>query len=587
MQIPELLTPKPDSFRVTFVNVNLELELSAGETLLQGARRAGLRIAAACGGRGSCGNCLVRVLSGRFTLLHPDKAAQRPAQAGSDWLRACQLHPASDLEIEISPRALIAEIQSELAEVADEPAFAFDPVVTCCDVDLDAEAGERPFAAAVKRVLQEIPSLAAASPRSVKAIVRDRAVIGCVARGRRPLGLALDLGTTNLAGSLTDLENGERLVSLGRENPQAAYGADLVSRINHAITTPQGGSELQASVVKAINSLVTQLCAEILASPEEIADIAICGNTAMHHLLLKLPVRQLGRAPFVPYSCDAMDLKARDLGLHLMPGACVHLLPNIGGFVGGDHVATLLATEQHWSHGTSLVVDIGTNTEISLIHNGSITTASAASGPALEGGNLSCGMRAAEGAIEKIWLSEGQIMTQVIGAGSAVGLCGSGVLDALATLRLAGIINQRGYILPDGLNVITVGDARAYAFTPEVVMTQQDVRAVLLAKAAIRAAIETLLQEADLTETALEMIVIAGAFGVYLDIANAMAIGLLPTLPVERCRQVGNAAGVGVRMALASQQLRAKAVQLAGRCRHIELNSIAKFQKTFIRQITI
>jgi len=521
----------PASHTVRFTNLDRVIEAFEGETLLQSARRAGVSIAGACGGRGVCGSCQVRILSGQVDIL---PSQQEQSENNTTWIRACRVEPQSDLVVEVSPRALAAVVRADVQSLGD-----------------------------VQKIVGFLPG------------------------SRRSLGLAIDLGTTNIAGSLTDLESGKRLVSLGIENPQSAYGADLISRINHAIRTPSAARELQSIVVQGIKSLALLLCAEISVEPTKIVEIAVCGNTAMHHLLLGLPVSQLGRAPFIPSTCSAIDITASDLGLDTMPEASVHLLPNIGGFVGGDHVAALLATEHTWNSGTSMVIDIGTNTELSLIHNGTISTASTASGPALEGGNISCGMRAAEGAIEKIWLSDGEIMTSVIGGGVAVGLCGSGVLDALNTLRLAGIINHRGYIAPGNPNVTEKGGLRGYSFAAEVMMTQDDLRAVMLAKAAIRAGQDMLLAEAGLNEQDIERVLIAGAFGAYIDITSAINIGLFPDLPLERFTQVGNAAGVGARMALISPVMRSRAAELATKCTHIELNSMPGFQKAFIRRIQI
>jgi uncharacterized 2Fe-2S/4Fe-4S cluster protein (DUF4445 family) len=305
----------------------------------------------------------------------------------------------------------------------------------------------------------------------------------------------------------------------------------------------------------------------------------------MHHLLLGLPVRQLGRAPYVPAVRQALDLKARDLGIDCAPGAYVHLMPNVGGYVGGDHVAALLATEERWRDATTMVMDIGTNTEISLIHAGEIRTVSCPSGPALEGGHISCGMRAAEGAIERVSLENGRIAIKTIGDGDPVGVCGSGVLDALAMMLEAGIVERRGRIRSGHEAVREQGDAREALIAPGVGITQSDVRAVQLAKAAIRSGMDMLLGEAGLDERALERVVIAGAFGDYIRVQSAIAIGLLPDLPLPRFEQVGNAAGLGVRMALASKALRSRACELASRCRYLELGSMPGFQKTFLARI--
>lgn len=533
MQIQEALKKPTDRLRLKILNPEREVEVLEGETLLQCARRAGVDLTAACAGQGVCGGCLIRIISGSTI---PAEAGERSG-VGGERPRACRVRPVTDMVVELSPKDSVSAPRTEIAE-PDDPACPFDPVVPL------------------------VP-------------------------GKRVLGLSIDLGTTNLAGSLTDLESGKRLARRGMANPQAAYGLDVISRINYAIRSPGGGAELRSAVVRAIQTMAQALCEEVSAAPAEIADIALCGNTAMHHLMLGLPVRQLGRAPFIPASCTAMDMKALDIGLEVMPGANVHFLPNIGGFVGGDHVATLLATQRHWLNRTCLVIDIGTNTELSLIHDGAIVTASAASGPALEGGNISCGMRAAEGAIEKVRLIDGEIVTQVIGGVRPVGMCGSGVLEAVSALRRAGIINHRGYLHPGRPDVREIAGVREFCFTDEVTITQNDVRAVLLAKAAIRAATDLLLREMGRSEIDLEEIVIAGAFGAYIDIASAIGIGLLPALPRERFTQVGNAAGAGVRKALVSAMMRDEAVRLARRCRHVELNGLPGFQKAFIGRIAI
>jgi uncharacterized 2Fe-2S/4Fe-4S cluster protein (DUF4445 family) len=306
----------------------------------------------------------------------------------------------------------------------------------------------------------------------------------------------------------------------------------------------------------------------------------------MHHLLLGLPVRQLGRAPFVAAAREAIDVRARDVGLRVCRGAYVHLAPNIGGFVGGDHVTALLATAALWEPcATSIVMDIGTNTEISLIHRGEIVTASCPSGPALEGGHISCGMRAAEGAIERVAIRDGRVQISVIGDKAPVGLCGSGVLDTVAALRGAGLLDDGGRLTVAHPDIAEIGGTRVAVLGPDVQFTQRDVRAVQLAKAAIRTGIDLLLREARLEASAVERVIIAGAFGAYLDVQSGKQIGLLPDLPLDRFAQVGNAAGVGIRRMLASKQARARARELAARCRYVELSTSGDFQKAFMHNI--
>lgn len=593
------MTKEPARLTVRFANIGHEVEALEGETLLQCARRTGVRIVGACGGRGACGSCAVRIISGRVDFLSATDSARGRPEPGAQWVRACLVRPLTDCVVEVAPRALAPVVRTDVAGAggADVP---FAPLVRTRDVELVpaelAEAGgdlERLQAALGEATpcradidaLQTLPEMLRGNGWRLRACVREGEILGFIPPGRRPLGLAVDLGTTNAAAYLMDMETGALLASLGIENPQVAYGADLVSRVNHAVRAREGRRELQAAATGAITALAAELCAAVGARPEEIVDIAVCGNTAMHHLLLGLPVAQLGWAPFVPAACAPIDVKARDIGISVLPGAWLHVLPNIGGFVGGDHVAALLATQERWSDGTTLLIDIGTNTEISLVHRDAIVTASTASGPALEGGNISCGMRAAEGAIERVRFIDGEILTEVIGAVPPVGLCGSGVIDALAALSQAGIVDRRGRIVTGHPAVHEDDGRRAFLLAPHVAFTQEDVRAVQLAKAAIRAGIDLLLREAGLAEQEVGRVVIAGAFGVYLDIVGAVAIGMFPSLPPDRFEQVGNAAGIGVRLALASGTVRELARHLAARCRHLELGTRPDFQKVFLSRI--
>lgn len=599
------MKPPEPWFQVRFDNLDRETQCNDGETIFHSARRAGVRIVGACGGRGVCGTCIVRIASGEFDVLGSESAGAGTAPRNKEWVRACLTRPVSDCVVEIAPRSIAAVVRAEVG--GQEVLITPDPVVRSRDVVLapaimgSGGQGQGSGADADRVIdalrddgaaridlfaLRELPGLLRGTGWRLQAMVRGDEVIGVRPCGSRSLGLAIDLGTTNCACFLVDLETGTRLASLGIENPQAAYGADLVSRVNHAIRSAAGARELQTAAITAIIGLARDLCESVAAAPRDIVEVAVCGNTAMHHLLLGLPVSQLGRVPFVPAMCEAIDIKARDLGLATAPGAYVHLLPNVGGYVGGDHVAVLLATEQRWAKTTTIVMDIGTNTEISLIHRDGITSVSCPSGPALEGGHIGAGMRAAEGAIERVRAENGGLEIEVIGGDAqAVGLCGSGVLDALAAMLDLGILNRHGRIGTGHQAVRERGEQREVLLAPGVAITQDDVRAVQLAKAAIRSGIDCLLRQAALEEDAIERVVIAGAFGAYIGLAAAVRIGLLPALPLARIEQVGNAAGVGVRMALASAALRERARRLALRCRYLELGSLPGFQRIFMRRI--
>ena len=590
--------------RVRIAALEREFDAREDESVLAAARRAGVRVVAACGGRGACGSCMVRVTQGR---VHREGEGSH-----KKWLRACRVQPRSDLELDVGPRSLAPVVRAEVRTGGEGLALPCAPAVaevtlaceppTLHDLASDADRVRRALAAAEPQLASaavdwaaaaELPALLRAhdwrvSARWTAAPAEPR-LVGFARPGAPLLGLAVDLGTTNAAAFLVDLKTGTRLASLGIENPQVAWGADLISRINHAIKEPRAADALRAAVVDAINALAHDLARAVDAQPGDIADVVVCGNTAMQHLLAGWPVAQLGRAPFVAASNDALDVPARALGVRVGAGAGLHLAAGVGGFVGGDHVAALLATEPLWARpGTTLVMDIGTNTEISLIRDGRIGSASCPSGPALEGGHIAGGMRAAEGAIERVRIdADGAIALQVIGGGRPVGLCGSGVLDALAAFVGAGWIDARGRIRQgdpvDGQRAITLAEERVD--TPAVRFTQHDVRAVQLAKSAIRTGVKMLAAEAGMDELQIDRFIVAGAFGAYIGIEACVAIGLLPPLPRERFQQVGNAAGLGVQQMLASRERRARAAEIARQCRYVELSSRSDFQKTFLQHI--
>jgi uncharacterized 2Fe-2S/4Fe-4S cluster protein (DUF4445 family) len=426
-----------------------------------------------------------------------------------------------------------------------------------------------------------------------RAVVRDNEVIAVGPDTWRSFGLAVDLGTTKIAGYLLDAETGRTLATRGVMNPQIECGEDVITRITFATGQADGARYLQSLAVDAINGLASGLCEEAGVQPEEIADAVVVGNTAIHHFLLGLPVAQLAASPFSPAVGRAVDVRAREIGLNLAPGARVHLLSNIAGFVGADHVAMLLATGIANESGPALALDIGTNTEVSLAHAGRITSVSCASGPAFEGGHIKDGMRAAPGAIERVRIpsdatTPGSIQYQTVNGQPPVGICGSGILDAIAQLLNAGIVTPEGRMTDHPL-VRGQGRQREFVLTdgteserPSITVTQQDIRELQLAKAAIRSGICALLEAAGCAEEDVSQVVIAGAFGSYIDVSSAIDIGMLPALPLHRFRQVGNAAGTGARLALISGERRAEAAALASRVDYLELAGTPSFMQTFV-----
>jgi uncharacterized 2Fe-2S/4Fe-4S cluster protein (DUF4445 family) len=524
----------------------------------------------------------------------------------SSFRLACQIYPADHLKINIPPESLTSE-QRTLVEGLDID-FDPDPPVTTYHLSLDPDDadhinGDADFLLEaltqqydlkaptldIKILNQLSPSMLAGQDK-FELGVRSNEVMALGPWPRNRLGLAVDLGTTKIAVYLVDLDSGKTLNARGCANPQISIGEDIITRLTLAVRSENQAARLQQMAVNEINRIVRELCDDLGAAPEDILEAVIAGNTVMHHLLLNLPLERLGLAPFSPAIKQALDIKARDLGLNIAPGAYLHFLPNIAGFVGGDHVAMLLATGIHHSEGLLLALDIGTNTEICLADRGEMTSVSCASGPAFEGAHIKFGMRACEGAIEHLRLVGDKIELQTIGAVPPIGICGSGILDGLAQLYLGGVLDTGGKMnshprvrikneMPEF--VVVYEDERDGQ--PAVTITQQDIRELQLAKGAIRTGVDLLLDLTGRAPEDINKIIIAGAFGSYINITSAVTVGMLPALPLDRFEQVGNAAGIGARLVLASQSYRAESQELAREISYFELASAQQFAQVFSR----
>jgi uncharacterized 2Fe-2S/4Fe-4S cluster protein (DUF4445 family) len=596
------------AFVISFQPVGRRGKCRKNESLLTCARRLGVGINSICGGEGRCHLCKVQVLGGAVSKpTSSEHKAFNSQEISEGWRLACQTYPDSDCKVAVAPESMSApqRLQVEGLDVR----VPTDPPVQVYGVQLAAPSLQAPQADADRllRALNrrhgvgctriDIGALRTVSDRlrsckwKGQAVVRNSELIAVLPAQCRWLGLAVDLGTTKVAGYLVDLIDGRTLAAKGIMNPQISYGEDIVSRIDKVVKLPEGAVQLQKLAIDAINELCTDLCVEAGAEAEEILEGVVVGNTAMHHLFLRLPVKQLVHSPFVPAVSRALEVKAGELELNIARGAYVYLLPNIAGFVGADHVSVLLATDAWQAKETTLVLDIGTNTEISLIHKGKIIATSCASGPAFEGGHIKYGMRAAAGAIERLRIEGDKVQYQTIGGVPPVGVCGSGILDALAQLYLARIIDEGGRITENRPRVRAHKGQREFILVskeerkgkPAITITQHDVRELQLAKAAIRTGIQTLLETSDCAEDNIMQVIIAGAFGTYIDISSAVAIGMLPALPLNRFRQVGNAAGMGAKLALISLRSRARAEAIASRVSYIELAGSPGFQTTFMQ----
>lgn len=609
---------------IQFEPVGRRGESPPGETLLECARILGIDVVNLCGGLGECGRCVVQVINGKVSeptaveweFLLPEKIAQ-------GYRLACCTIPHSDCKVQVPPESLSSpqRMQVEGEELPVEPnpltqtylVFLEPPTLDDLRSDATRLTDSLEQQHDLEEVTIDIDVLHQISPRLRKGIdpsdgklrahvgMREREIIGLLDLGAPPLGLAVDLGTSKIALYLLDLTTGRTLASHGLMNPQIAYGEDIITRIAYIDKDESHATRLRELVVEALNETVAEMCVKVDASPDHIVDTVVVGNTAMHHIFLGLPLKQLARAPYIPAVTSTLDLKARDVGLTLLPGGYVHLMANIAGYVGADHIAMLLAAEIEQQPGVTLAMDIGTNTEICLRHQGTLTSTSCASGPAFEGAHIKHGMRAANGAIEHLRLFEDRLEYQTIGGTPPVGLCGSGILDAMAQLYIAGILDKQGR-LQDHPRVRTENGAREFILidphdfpqgtddeTPKHMITiaQQDIRQLQLAKGAMHTGIELLLHANGLQIDDVDQVIVAGAFGTYINIASAITIGMLPDLPLDRFRQVGNAAGMGAKLALISRTKRAHARALAERIGYLELATHPQFHTTFAQSMFI
>lgn len=592
-------------FTVDFEPIGRRGPCPSDGSLLDAARAHGVDLASVCGGAGSCGRCKVQLIAGRLTEpTERERHVLTERERERGYRLACLAAPLGDCRLHV-PKESLTALQRTQVEGLEMP-VTVDPPVRSYLVEVPRPSledlrgddqrllDELVSASNVKaripdlEVARNITAVLRASGWRARVSTRENEVVAVAAPEEPVLGLAADIGTTKIAAYLTDLESGKTLVARGAMNPQIAYGEDIIARLMYAGKGPAEAARMHELLVDALNDLATESCAEVKATSSSIVDAVVVGNTAIHHLFLHLPVRQLVEAPYVPAVRSEVDVKAREIGLRFAPGAYVHLLPNIAGYVGADHVAMLLATEMGGKPGAILAIDIGTNTEMCLSAKGKMTSLSCASGPAFEGAHIQFGMRAAPGAIERVLISDGRVEYKTIGDERPVGLCGSGLLDLAAQLRKSGRLDARGRLAKGaegrvgegGAEFVVASEAES-GIDRAITVSQHDLRELQLAKGAIRCGIDTLLQDAALAAEDLDRVIIAGAFGTYIDVESAITIGMLPQLPLERFYQVGNAAGTGARLALISKTMRLRAKKMADRVRYLELARSPGFMHNF------
>ena len=597
-------------YTLRFMPDDRVIQIHEGATLLEAAGQAGIILTTPCGGMGRCGKCRVKLSRGGKEL----------------W--ACRTTVQSDLEVWVPEKSRF--LRQQILQHGIGRHFPLDPPVrkvfvpgrwrgidvfcqtltdreeVCLHLDGPTEMSVINFAeeptnsSACRKGMTAVLFAISSEPHtqdSPKPCFRlDAVEPGDTSK--KVFGAAVDIGTTTVVVNLMDLTAGTIVATSAGANPQARCGADVISRIQYA-AEPSNGSELQHSIIQCLNTLIEQAAQTADIPRESIYEILAVGNTTMNHLLLNLPVAQLGQAPYRAYSLLASRKNARDLGLHIASAGQLYTVENIAGFVGSDTVAAALACGMDLPDGPPvLLVDIGTNGELVLRIGQTLWAASCAAGPALEGAGILFGSSAQDGAIQRVLLdNNNDIDIDVIGGNEARSICGSGLIDAVAILLELGIVDETGrfaepsMILPTVAKtltkrLVTYEGQPAFRLSASqcpnpVVLTQKDLRQFQLAKAAIRAGIRLLCQQADLPEEQLDQIRLAGAFGNYIRRESAVRAGLLPPIPVDRIRFVGNAAGAGAAMTLTSRHARELATGLAQHIEYVEIAHQTQFQETF------
>ena len=614
---------------VVFNPSGIRASVAAGATVLDAARAGGVDLDSVCGGRGLCGRCQISPTAARvLSSPGPTELRYRGRRPLAEGCRlGCQAVVLANAVIDVPAESQVHRPVVRKSINLDE--VVIHPVVTlhyvelpevvlgfeAAEVDLVAEALATdwglPDVEFPVRVLPGLSPAIAAGDRSVTVVVHDRRTVLDVRPGYsdEAWGVAVDVGSTTIAGYLLELSSGEVAAASGRMNPQIRFGEDLMSRVSYVMMNPGGEAELTAAVRGAIDELAGELCEQAGVDRTRVHDLVVVGNPIMHHLVLGLDPTPLGAAPFTLATGTAVRGTAAEIGIGL-PCAALYVGPCIAGHVGADAAAATLAEGPHRTGEPMLVVDIGTNAEIVLGDGQRVFAASSPTGPAFEGAQISCGQRATADAVERVridpdtweprfkvigcdmWSDEPGFPEELDRVGLDVsGLCGSGIIEVIAEMFLAGIMDRHGVITSDtSRSPRIVADERTFSYVIQwepirLSITQNDVRAVQLAKAALRAGIDLLREHAGIVDV--PDIRLAGAFGAHIDPVRAMVLGLVPDTPEGGVRAAGNASGVGaVRMLLSSEQ-RDEVEQLVRSVIKIETATEPRFQELFVAAMAL
>lgn len=580
--------------KVTFFPSLKSIEVESGITVIEAAESAGVLIDASCNGMGTCGKCKVKI-DGKEVL-------------------ACQTVIDRDMDIYIPATHGGSDRKKKMVKLPED--FCFDSTIhrnyikvpkakmdyQLNDIDRTREAVNMPDLVVPEGVIQKLHNALDANRGNVTITTRENVLIDIVPEdcSTKLYGIAYDIGTTTVVGMLWNLKDGTLIDVDTRTNYQSIYGADVISRISHTIQNEDGLEQLQSKVITCLNDITEGICKSNDINPLDIMDATIVGNTTMSHLIWGVNPKSLSRTPFAPVFSEARNMAAEMLGININPKANIHLLPNIAGHVGSDITAMILSSGIHRMKGSHIAIDIGTNGEIVAIKDGRLLCCSTAAGPAFEGATIEYGMRAASGAIEKVVI-DNTVTVSTIDNAKAIGICGSGLIDAVSELLKCGLVDDSGRMLSKeqtveiGINdniashIVAGENGSAFVLADEsaskngsILLTQNDIREVQLAKGAILAGIQTLMKELEMTIDDIDSIMLAGAFGNYINICSALKIGLLPQVDESKVIAIGNAAGNGSSMALLSAKSKKIADELVCNIEHIELSCNEDFQDYYI-----
>jgi len=581
-----------------------------GKSVWEALEMLGWDTGGACGGQGTCGKCKFRMTGSISPLTSAEREHLIPEEIKTGHRLACLTRIEGDFTLFIDFWAKEGTSKADLLKY--QPVHYADSPIATRSVYIEGrlQDSHTPLYDRIKAALPDYQLQISMSnldeltgldrpgrpALELHALIMDGKRIPYIARQKEAVyGLALDIGTTSLFAALVEIQTGIVVAMATHTNLQRTYGEDIITRISYANEQPDGVSVLHKILINNLNSMIEEMLEQSGEDLHNIYRVTAVGNPVMLHLLLGLGVAGLGRAPYVGVFSGAVETQACQLGLRVNPLAQLFTLPQLGGFVGADTTACLM-TLAHAAEETYLLIDIGTNGEIVLSHRGRMWAASAAAGPAFEGGAISCGMRAGQGAIDKVTVVDGELILRVIGGSSPRGICGSGLIDLVACLLQSQDLERNGNISESTHLNISVGNGkrgREIILQPAgqtqtglaLVLDQEDIRQLQLARSAVRTAVEILMAQAGVEAGQVEKVYLAGAFGNYLDPASILKIGLIPLIEVEKIRNIGNAAAEGAIIALLSQQQRNLADTIRARVQYVELADQSDFQRLFINHI--